>query len=102
MTYYNYNKAKQHNIEVGSGKPVENNYSGRAKFDENQLEHFIEFITSGHVVKDLPFGEKTLKLASGEIVNIPSVVRSLAPTTIVSQYLAICKEDNVKHLGKYM
>ena len=58
MTYFKYSKAKQHSNEVGSGKPVENIHHGRIKFDDNQLEHFVDFITSGHVVRDLPFGEK--------------------------------------------
>ena len=79
---------------------MENIHYDREKFDENQLEHFVDLITSGHIVKDLPFGEKTLKLASGEIVKIHDVVRSLVPTTIVSQYLAICDEKNVKPVGK--
>ena len=25
-----------------------------------QLDHFLDFITSAHIVQDLPFGEKTL------------------------------------------
>ena len=60
MTYFKYKKAKQQN--VGSGKPVKNIQYGRVKFDENQLEHFVDFKTSGHIVKDLPFGEKKMPL----------------------------------------
>ena len=59
----------------------------------------MDFITSGHVIKDQPFGEKTLRLASGEVIKIPSVVRSLAPTTIINQYIALCEEDNIRPLG---
>ena len=72
----------------------------REKFDTDQLEHFIDFITSGHIIKDQPFGEKTLKLTNGEIIKIPSVIRSLAPSTIILQYTALCKEENINPLGK--
>ena len=34
-----------------------------------RLEHFVSFITSPHVTQDVPFGEKLLKLSTGEIIK---------------------------------
>ncbi|CAC5400064.1 unnamed protein product [Mytilus coruscus] len=96
---YKFKAAKKHCKEFGTGEPVMKTKQTREKFDTDQLEHFIEFITSGHIIKDQPFGEKTLKLTNGEIIKIPSVIRSLAPSTIILQYTALCKEENIKPLG---
>ena len=58
-----------------------------------KLDHFLEFITSTHIIQDLPFGEKTLKLSSNAEIKVPNVVlRSLIPEQIVLQYLGYCKD----------
>ncbi|CAC5383981.1 unnamed protein product [Mytilus coruscus] len=51
-------------------------------------------------MKDLPYGQRTLKLDSGEIINIPNVIRSLSSSSLISQYLQLCEEDNISPLGK--
>lgn len=48
-----------------------------------KLDHFLSFTTSTHIIQDLPFGEKTLKLSSNVELKIPNVVRSLIPEQIV-------------------
>ena len=57
-----------------------------------KLDHFLAFITSTHIIQDLPFGEKTLKLSSNAEIKVPNVVRSLMPEQIVLQYLGYCKD----------
>lgn len=66
------------------------------------LDHFVDFITSSHIIKDIPFGQKRLKLESGEVIQIPNVVRSLSASTIIDQYYVMCQEDDISPLGKYM
>ena len=58
-----------------------------------QLDHFLDFITSAHIVQDLPFGEKTLKLSTKEEIAVPNVIRTLIPERIVQQYNAFCRES---------
>ncbi|XP_061190254.1 uncharacterized protein LOC133198128 [Saccostrea echinata] len=99
VTRYKYDKAREHSEAFGVGEPVRPFKQSREKFDADQLDHFIDFITNGHVIKDQPLGEKTLKLTTGEIIKIPSVIRSLTPTSVIQQYIALCKEENVKPLG---
>lgn len=74
--------------------------STREKYSADQLNHFVDFITSEQVIKDQPYGEKTLKLKSGVVITIPTVIRSLTPSTIISQYSAICNEEYVQPLGE--
>ena len=57
-----------------------------------QLDHFLDFITSANIVQDLPFGERTLKLSSKEKIVVPNVVRTVIPERIVQQYNLFCSE----------
>ena len=53
------------------------------KIEPVRLEHFVSFITSPHVTQDVPFGEKLLKLSTGEIIKTPNVIRTMIPERIV-------------------
>ncbi|CAC5407621.1 unnamed protein product [Mytilus coruscus] len=100
LTSWRFYEAKRHaNIE-GPGLPVNVTVEKREKINANSLDHFIDFITSSHIMKDLPYGQRTLKLDSGEIINIPNVIRSLSSSSLISQYLQLCEEDNISPLGK--
>ncbi|CAG2198657.1 unnamed protein product [Mytilus edulis] len=98
LTRYKFNQAKEHIEQFGVGEPVTTKKLSREKYTVSQLDHFIDFITSGQIVKDQPFGEKTLKMETGELIIIPTVIRSLTPSSIISQYVALCNEENVKPL----
>ena len=55
MTTWRYYEAKQHGKMLdGVGLPVSDTPS------RDSFEHFIDVITSSHIIKDLPFGQKTL------------------------------------------
>ncbi|XP_062597521.1 uncharacterized protein LOC134258946 [Saccostrea cucullata] len=99
VTRYKFNQAKEHIQEHGVGEPISKRKVPREKYTHSQLDHFIDFITSGDIIKDQPFGEKTLKMETGEVLKIPTVIRCLAPSTIISRYTDVCKEDNIKPLG---
>ena len=99
LTRYKFYSAKKHAQDVGIGIPVEPSKVPRSKIDDLQLDHFLDFITSNHLIKDLPLGEKTLELSTGELILTPNVIRSLAPATIIRQYTQLCEEENIKPLG---
>ena len=65
-----------------------------------QIDHFIAFITSAHVVQDLPFGERTITLTSGETIKVPNVIRTMVPERIVQQYIVYCDETGFKPLSR--
>ncbi|KAI8493898.1 hypothetical protein Bbelb_282450 [Branchiostoma belcheri] len=53
-----------------------------------------------HVVQDLPFEEKVLKLSSGESVKVPNTIRAMIPERIISQYQQYCTESHFVPMGK--
>ena len=60
--------------------------------ESKQLDHFLTYITSPHVIQDLPFGQRYLRLSSGKILETPNVIRTMIPNRLVKQYQAYCEE----------
>ena len=48
--------------------------TARFRVDEAQLDHFLQFITSPHIVQDFPFGQKSLQLSNGNVLEVPNVI----------------------------
>ena len=94
ITEYRIKAARQHEIQYGRGVPLPVTKSPRIRVDESQLDHFLCFITSPHVVQDLPFGQRYLYLTNGNILETPNVIRSMIPQRITEQYRQFCSETN--------
>lgn len=91
--------ARLHIADHGRGASIPVKKSARLRIDESQLDHFLSFITSPHVIQDLPFGQKYLRLSDGRVLETPNVIRSMIPQRIVEQYTQFCKESDVKPLS---
>ncbi|XP_022810451.1 uncharacterized protein LOC111347474 [Stylophora pistillata] len=96
LTKYRYTIANLHRLQFGRGTPVPKQPTTRIRIDIKPLEHFISFITSPHLVQDLPFGQRHLKLSSGEVIDVPNLIRHMIPQRIVRQYTQYCQEINFK------
>ena len=64
LTRYRYTLANLHRLQHGPSAPIPHHCFPRIRIDRRQLDHFLDFITSPHLVQDLPFGQKALKLSS--------------------------------------
>jgi hypothetical protein len=93
ITRYRYNIARHHRLLYGRGSVVPAHSTARIHVPTEKLDHFLSFITSTHIVQDLPFGEKSLKLSSNVQVKVPNVVRTMIPAQIVRQYESHCNES---------
>ncbi|XP_020625817.1 uncharacterized protein LOC110063197 [Orbicella faveolata] len=69
------------------------------RVNEDQLDRFLTFITSSHVVQDLPFGQRYLHLENGQVLENPNVIRAMIPQRIIEQYTQFCKEGDMKPLS---
>ncbi|CAC5413967.1 unnamed protein product [Mytilus coruscus] len=99
LSHYKFYSAKKHAQNIGLGVPAQTSKIPRSKINDGQLDHFLDFITSNHLIKDLPIGEKTLQLSTGELIQTPNVIRSIAPATIIRQYTQLCEDENIQPLG---
>ena len=66
--------------------------SPTVRFSSNQVDHFVEYILSPHITTDLPFGDKSIKMSSGETIKVPNHIRNLIPSRIINQYYQFCQE----------
>lgn len=94
ITPYRYTMANLHRLQFGRAAPVPKKDAPRLRIDRQQLDHFLTFITSPHLVQDLPFGNKNLKLSNGHSITVPNVIRTLIPQRIVRQYQQYCSDSN--------
>lgn len=100
MTPYRFNIARHHRLLHGRGAIVPTDITRSMKVDFAKVDHFLDFITSSHIVQDMPFGEKMLKLSTGEVIKTPNVVRMLIPERITQQYFQFCTETNFTPMSK--
>ena len=78
-------------LHVDRGAAIDLNPLPVQRFSSNQVEHFIEFILSPIVSIDLPFGERTYKLSTGEKVVVPNMIRNMIHSRIIDQYRIFCQ-----------
>ncbi|XP_073238734.1 uncharacterized protein [Porites lutea] len=100
ITEYRVKTARLHKHVYGRGNPLPSRYSPRMRVEATQLDHFLTFITSPHIIQDLPFGQKYTKLSTGEVLETPNVIRSMIPERIVKQYTKYCDEFGFKPFGR--
>ncbi|XP_078365981.1 uncharacterized protein LOC144650200 [Oculina patagonica] len=92
LSQYRYTIANLHRLHYGRAVPVPKQPAPRLRITNKQLDHFLCFITSPHLVQDLPFGEKNLRLSSGQYIEVPNIIRTLVPQRIVKQYKQYCSD----------
>lgn len=96
ITTYRIKAARHHKAQYGRGTPLPSTSSPRMRVNPSQLDHFLSFITSPHVIQDLPFGQRYLHLSNGKVLETPNVIRSMIPQRIITQYQQYCLETNAK------
>lgn len=100
LTHYRFKIAKQHLLLHGRGCSVPRPIQKRMYVSPEMVDNFICFITSQHIVQDLPFGQKHLSLSSGQVLEVPNVIRALIPERIVQQYQEYCNESGITCLSR--
>ena len=61
------------------------------QFEANLLS--LPSLHRPYIAQDFPFGEKVLKLSSGEVVQTPNVIRMSVNERIINQYLQYYEES---------
>ena len=100
LTRYRFNIARHHQLLHGRGAVMPTTQHTRMYVAPGQLSHFLNFITSAHIIQDLPFGDKKLKLSTSEELIIPNVIRTVIPAQIISQHEELCTEEGFKPMGR--
>ena len=94
LSRYRYTMANVHRLQFGCGAPIQHQQTTRIRVSRSQLDHFLAFITSPHLVQDLPFGQKILTLSNGKQIEVPNVIRTMVPQRIARQYVQYCEDTS--------
>ena len=71
LSRYRFHSARRHCLQHGVGAlPLQMQMAVRERMNPVTLKHFIDFITSQHIIQDLSFGRRKLKLSNGEALEI--------------------------------
>ena len=100
LTRYRLSTARDHALRYGRGVLPPPVVHTKMFVSQTQVDHFLDFITSPHVIQDLPFGQRSIKLSTNEVITVPNVVRMMIPESIVKQYFAYAEESNFKPLSR--
>ena len=100
LTEWELRKAKIHANHNGPGAPLEKPVYHRVKLDSVKVTHFLEFINRPYFHQDVAYGTRTLNLSSGEKLVMPNVIRTVTRSTMVSQYLQLCQEEDFEPLSR--
>ena len=79
---------------------MEKSSSYRVRLDTTLVDHFIDFINRPYFYQDVAFGTRKLKLNNGQEVVMPNVIRTVTRSTVISQYLMFCEEEQVMPLSR--
>ena len=89
-----------HSSTKGSVNQVpEEKIHHRVRIDMTKVDHFVEFINRTYFYQDVSYRTKFLKLDSGEIIEMPNVVRTVTWCTVISQYIQFCREEKFEPLS---
>ncbi len=86
FTMYRFTSARLHDGTMVTGVIIKPKACIVQRFDDAQVEHCVDFVTSSLVCTDLPFGEKTIKLTDGSELYVPDTIRNQIPSRIIQQY----------------
>lgn len=93
---FRYTVASLHRVQYGSGAPLPFERQTRLRIERVQLDHFLSFITSRHLVQDLPFGERNLVLLMNETIRVPNLIRTMILQRVRKQYVSFYQETGIK------
>ncbi|KAK3745924.1 hypothetical protein QZH41_010219, partial [Actinostola sp. cb2023] len=100
LTKWRIDEARKHAFQTKPGQPLEAPTLQRSRLDAVKVDHFLDFVSSPSFLQDVAYGTKTLKLSSGERVEIPNVVRTLIASRLIQLYIQYCDESGFDTMGR--
>ena len=92
LPHVNAYKFHQARLRFGFGQSATQKTHYRVRMPLTKVDHFITFISSPHLIQDVAYGTRTLRLSSGEKLLIPNVVRTMISSRLIKQYEEYCRE----------
>ena len=92
LTIWRIDQARKHAAVVGAGVSEQQQSVVRYRLDSQKLDHFLDFISCPHYIQDVAYGTKRLQMSTGEVLEIPNLVRTVLSSHMVALYQNYCCE----------
>lgn len=93
-------RARAHARINGPGVSITKESRHRICLNMEKVDHFVDFVNRPYFHQDVAYGMRKLKLDNGETLEMPNIIRTVTRSTMISQYMQYCKEDNVNPLSR--
>ena len=100
LTVWRIDQARKHAAAVGAGVNEEGQSVVCYRLDSQKLDHFLDFISCPHYIQDVAYGTKKLQMLTGEVLQIPNVVRTVLSSHKVALYQNYCCEMEFEPLAR--
>jgi len=100
ITTWQIKRARTHARDCRPGLSVEKSSSYRVRLDTTLVDHFIDFINRPYFYQEVAFGTRKLKMDNGQELLMPNMIRTVTRSTMISQYLMFCEEEQVVPLSR--
>ena len=94
LSKWRIDEARKHAFQTKPGQPIDPPRITRCRLGAVKVDHFLDFLSSPSVLRDVAYGTRTLKLQSGESLEIPNMVCTLTSSHLVRMYLNFCVESS--------
>ena len=93
-------EARKHAFQSKPGQPIDPPKITRRRLDAVKVDHFLDFLSSLSFLQDVAYGTRTLKLESGQSLEIQNMVCTVISSHLVRMYLNFCVESNFEPLRR--
>ena len=102
LSKWRVDEARKHTFQNKPGLPIDPPKITRCRLDAVKVDHFLDFLSSPSSLQDVAYGTRTLKLESGQSLEIPNMVRTVISSHLARMYLNFCVESNFEPLRRSM
>ncbi|XP_069107183.1 uncharacterized protein [Argopecten irradians] len=101
LTTYRIDQARLYAAQFQSGlKPEEYTKYKRMRMDPEKMEHALAFFFNPAFYQIASYGTRELKLDTGEMIQIPEVVRTACHSTLIGMYQCYCIDSGFEPLSR--
>jgi hypothetical protein len=94
LTSYAISAARQHAEDIGVGADIPAKTIIRSRLSEDQVDHFLDFLSDPMYLKTCSYGSREITLSSGDQLEIPNVIRPIMACHLVDCYSSYCEETH--------
>ena len=98
LSKWRIDEARKHAFQTKPGLPIDPPRITRCRLDAVKVDHFLDFLSSPSFLQDVAYGTRTLKLESGQSLEIPNMVHTVISSHLARMYSNFCVESNFEPL----